>query len=136
MEKKKEYSNGELTVVWKPGLCIHSAKCVNGLPEVFKPKEKPWIQAENAATSALKGTIDRCPSGALSYYLNNQDKSDSKMADEITKIEILDPGPLVVSGNIEVTHPDGTTETRKRNTAFCRCGRSGNQPLCDGSHNS
>ena len=27
----KRYTNGEVTVVWKPALCIHSALCVGGL---------------------------------------------------------------------------------------------------------
>ena len=41
--KVKEYNNGEVTVVWKPNLCIHSEKCWHGLPAVFNPKAKPWI---------------------------------------------------------------------------------------------
>lgn len=69
---KKEYSNGELTVVWKPGLCIHAGECVKRLPTVYKPKEKPWISIENAGTDALIKQINACPSGALSYYLNEE----------------------------------------------------------------
>uniref|UniRef100_UPI004047ED64 (4Fe-4S)-binding protein n=1 Tax=Roseivirga sp. TaxID=1964215 RepID=UPI004047ED64 len=71
MEKEivKEYSNGELTVVWKPAKCIHAAECVKALPEVYNPKEKPWIKAENASTQALKDQIAKCPSGALSYKI-------------------------------------------------------------------
>ena len=67
---KKEYTNGELTIVWKPGKCIHSGICVKTLPEVYKPKEKPWIQPEGATTEELKAQIDQCPSRALSYYMN------------------------------------------------------------------
>lgn len=71
MEKEivKEYSNGELTVLWKPAKCIHAAECVKSLPEVYNPAEKPWIKAENASTQALKDQIAKCPSGALSYRL-------------------------------------------------------------------
>ena len=50
MEKIIEYSNEEITIVWKPEVCMHSAKCVQGLPGVFKPKEKRWIQLENSNT--------------------------------------------------------------------------------------
>jgi uncharacterized Fe-S cluster protein YjdI len=45
-----KYSNGEVTIVWKPGLCAHSGNCFHGLPEVFKPKEKSWITTEGAIT--------------------------------------------------------------------------------------
>ncbi|KYG85835.1 (4Fe-4S)-binding protein [Roseivirga seohaensis] len=71
MEKEivKEYSNGELTVVWKSQKCIHAGECVKALPEVYNPKEKPWIKAKNASTQALKDQIAKCPSGALSYYM-------------------------------------------------------------------
>jgi uncharacterized Fe-S cluster protein YjdI len=72
MEKTKEYSNGEITVVWKPNKCIHAEFCVNTLPKVYKPGERPWIQPENASTDELKAQIDTCPSGALTYKLNKE----------------------------------------------------------------
>ena len=31
----KEYSNGEVTIVWQSGKCIHSANCVKNNPDVF-----------------------------------------------------------------------------------------------------
>ena len=66
----KEYSNGELTVVWKANKCIHSGICVKSLPNVYHPKEKPWIKPELASTQELKARINKCPSGALSFYMN------------------------------------------------------------------
>ena len=68
----KEYSNGEVTIVWKNNLCIHSANCVKNNPDVFKPKEKPWITPENSTTEKIIETVKKCPSGALTYYLNNE----------------------------------------------------------------
>ncbi len=67
----KEYSNGEITVVWQPHKCQHAGVCVKTLPQVYNPKAKPWIKVENATTPALKNQIDQCPSGALSYYTND-----------------------------------------------------------------
>ncbi len=67
---KKEYSNGELTVVWEPTKCIHAGVCVATLPKVYDPKAKPWIAVENGTTQELKNQIDQCPSKALSYYMN------------------------------------------------------------------
>lgn len=131
---KKEYSNGEVTVVWQPGKCIHSGICASGLPKVFKPKEKPWVDPEAASTQDLIDQIKQCPSGALSYYMNDGTKeptNTSKMSD--TKAQVIENGPLMVSGEITVQHADGKTETKK-SAAFCRCGHSANKPFCDGSH--
>lgn len=71
MGAKKEYSNDDLTIVWESGKCIHAAECVKSLPQVYRPKEKPWIRIENATTEELKTQIHKCPNGALSYYLKN-----------------------------------------------------------------
>lgn len=62
----KEYSNGETTVIWQSGKCIHSGNCVQNLSTVFKPKEKPWIQMENGSTEEIIAAVSKCPSGALS----------------------------------------------------------------------
>lgn len=67
---KKEYTNGEITIVWQSGKCIHSANCARGLPEVFRPREKPWINPENSTSEKIMETISKCPSGALSFYVN------------------------------------------------------------------
>lgn len=75
MDKKnitKEYSNGEITVVWQSGKCTHSGNCVKNLPQVFNTKVSPWIQMDSATTSEIKSTVEKCPSGALSFYYNNE----------------------------------------------------------------
>ena len=76
MDLIKKYSNEKITVVWKPGICIHSKICFNGLPEVFAPQEKPWIKLEKTEDNLITEQIDKCPSGALSYYYNNQEKDN------------------------------------------------------------
>ncbi|MCC9018526.1 (4Fe-4S)-binding protein [Flavobacterium lipolyticum] len=68
----KEYSNGEVTIVWRSGKCIHSANCVKNNPDVFHPKEKPWIIPERSTTEKIISTIHKCPSGALSFYMNDK----------------------------------------------------------------
>jgi uncharacterized Fe-S cluster protein YjdI len=62
----KYYSNGEVTVVWQPAKCQHSANCFSNLPKVFKPRERPWVQVENGTTEEIVATVHKCPSGALS----------------------------------------------------------------------
>lgn len=62
----REYSNGEVTILWKQKLCIHSGICVKTLPKVYNPKERPWIKPENASSKELIDQVAKCPSGALS----------------------------------------------------------------------
>lgn len=62
----REYTNGEITIIWKPEKCIHSGICVKTLPGVYNPKDKPWIKPENAQTQELISQVVKCPSGALS----------------------------------------------------------------------
>ncbi len=131
-ELKKEYTNGEVTIVWKPSKCIHAGECVKTLPQVYNPKEKPWIKVENATTEELKAQVSKCPSGALSYYMNDGENQEAETME--TKVEVLENGPLLVYGTLKVTDKDGHTETKNKTTAFCRCGASANKPYCDGAH--
>ncbi len=62
----KEYENGEITVVWNPKLCTHSARCVRGLPEVFDLKARPWVNLLGSTSAAIIAQVEQCPSGALS----------------------------------------------------------------------
>ena len=71
----KEYSNGAVTIVWKNALCKHSANCVRGLPAVFNSKASPWINANGASTEEIISQVKKCPSGALSFYMNADKKT-------------------------------------------------------------
>jgi predicted GNAT family acetyltransferase/uncharacterized Fe-S cluster protein YjdI len=124
MNMKKEYSNGEITIVWEPSQCQHAGICVKMLPEVYKPKEKPWINQYNASTEQLKDQIAKCPSGALSYYTNptdtgfdiydNEDKKqyELKIDSRIAKIEYIK-----ASGKIFLTHTEVPKELERRGLA-------------------
>ena len=72
-EITKKYSNGEVTIVWKPNLCIHSGICFRGLGEVFDPRQRPWITPEGSTTEKIVEQVKKCPSGALSYYLTGDE---------------------------------------------------------------
>jgi uncharacterized Fe-S cluster protein YjdI len=71
-ESEKTYTNGEITVIWKPGVCIHSAKCVQGLGEVFNVNARPWINMDGSESDRIIKQVDQCPSGALSCVPNEQ----------------------------------------------------------------
>ena len=68
---KTQYKNEDITIQWDQSKCIHAGVCVRSLPNVYNPKERPWVKIENASTEELKAQIDNCPSGALRYTLNN-----------------------------------------------------------------
>ncbi|MDU8885291.1 (4Fe-4S)-binding protein [Yeosuana sp. MJ-SS3] len=133
MAKKREYSNGEVTVVWEAKKCTHSRICFKGLPDVFRPKVRPWVRINAATTEAVINQVKCCPSGALSYYMNNEEV-DIAVNNIETKIEVLKDGPLLVYGTLKVIHNNGDEETKNKTTAFCRCGDSHNKPYCDGTH--
>ena len=135
-EITKKYSNEDITIVWKPSVCIHSTLCwkgEKGLRTVFNPAEKPWIKPEGATTNEIIERVNNCPSGAISFYYNNEaNKTTDTKAESI--VEAMQNGPLLVYGNITVKHSNGETVQKNKVTAFCRCGASSNKPYCDGTH--
>jgi uncharacterized Fe-S cluster protein YjdI len=133
---KKNYTNGEVTIVWQPSICIHSTKCwkgENSLPEVFNPSERPWIKPEAASTERIIEQVQNCPSGALTYFMNHETPQAETVQSE-TIIETIPNGPLMVYGNVIVKDNQGNEMQKNKVTAFCRCGASANKPYCDGSH--
>jgi uncharacterized Fe-S cluster protein YjdI len=132
IERTIRYSGKDVTILWKPHLCIHSRKCWQGLPEVFQPGERPWILPDGADAQRVKDQVDQCPSGALS--LAEHHPNESTMNDRHTTVEVAPNGPLLVKGTVTVKHADGRVELKENQCALCRCGASGNKPFCDGSH--
>jgi len=136
-----KYTNNDITVVWKPTVCIHSTVCWKGLIDVFNPKEKPWIKMGGATTERIIEQVRKCPSGALSYFLNediSKNQTDEKVVAEsahILKVEVTANGPYLIKTECLIVHSDGREETKGGTVALCRCGASANKPYCDGSHN-
>lgn len=129
----KQYTNGSVTIVWKPDACIHSRLCWTQLSDVFNPRNRPWVNMAGADTERIVEQVSKCPSGALSFFLNTPDNPPVEIQAD-TKVEVMPNGPLLVYGNLNVKLKDGNTENRGKVTAFCRCGHSANKPFCDGNH--
>ena len=129
----RKYTNGEVTVVWKPELCIHSTRCFRGLPAVFDPRKRPWVTMSGAPTSDIIAQVEQCPSGALSI-LRRAGTDVPAQQPAPAFVEVMPDGPLLVHGDILVKRTDGTEDRSSMTTAFCRCGSSGRKPYCDGSH--
>jgi uncharacterized Fe-S cluster protein YjdI len=133
-EKVIKYTRDNITVLWKPDLCIHSKKCWHELAEVFNPRNRPWVNMQGAATDRIMEQVSKCPSGALSYIQTTTDITPTEHATTTTAVEVLQNGPLMVYGNLTMKDKNGTETTKNKVTAFCRCGASANKPFCDGSH--
>ncbi|HEY1044878.1 MAG TPA: (4Fe-4S)-binding protein [Bacteroidia bacterium] len=135
MEKQitKKYIKDDLTIVWQPHKCIHSTVCwkeATGLPQVFDPRVKPWIQPENASKETIMMQIEKCPSGALSYILGETEQTQSK---KDLEVQVSEDGPILIKGDLTIKYKGETLKT-EQTTALCRCGASGKKPFCDGSH--
>jgi uncharacterized Fe-S cluster protein YjdI len=132
----KKYTNGEITVFWKPDTCIHSTKCFSSLINVFDPRKRPWINMQGAGTDEIIKTVNNCPSGALSYKRNNElDVEENKpYVEENTRMHMLSNGPMMVEGECVIIDKDGNENLKSGKFFLCRCGASLNKPFCDGSH--
>jgi len=132
MAATKQYAGDGIVVGWEPSRCIHARECVKGLPAVFDPARRPWIDTAGVDGAALAEVIRRCPSGALTYEA--VDPSVEPEVHDGVVVRILPGGPLVVRGSMTLTSPDGTEATTTERATLCRCGGSANKPFCDGTH--
>ena len=98
---------------------------------MFDPTRRPWIRADLADPNAIAEVVRRCPTGALHYRLAADAPEEPTRPTTITQ-DPQDPrGPLLVRGDLHLDTPDGVlAETR---AALCACGRTQNQPFCDGA---
>jgi uncharacterized Fe-S cluster protein YjdI len=130
------YAGEHITVTFDPNLCIHSARCLAGLPAVFDVGRRKWIDVDAAPADDIARVIERCPSRALRYI--RPGAASSPAAEDrdaaVTVVTLGTDGPLMLEGKIRVQTPRGELVRETDRVALCRCGGTGNQPFCDGSH--
>lgn len=132
MGKIRHYDGDGIRVTYDAKRCIHAAECVHGLPEVFDPDRKPWIEAGAAAAEDLAAVVRRCPTGALTYArLDGQPEEGPAPTNEL---RIARDGPVYARGAIVLLDAEHREIVRETRAAFCRCGASQNKPYCDGRH--
>lgn len=126
------YRSATIAVYWNPRVCMHAARCVAGLPGVFKPGERPWVHVDAASADDIAEVITRCPSGAL--HFERLDGGPAEEPDAHMTITPRPNGPLYVRGRIRITSASGDVIREDTRVALCRCGHSEIKPFCDGSH--
>lgn len=142
-KNNREYSNDDITVSWRPGKCIHATICYTRLREVFDPRKRPWVNMNAAPTSKIIEIVDDCPTDALTYKWNSEEKrvAAEQKKEEAKKVELkpvdinlMKDGPIVVEGSFSVIDENGIELRSMKMASFCRCGESRNMPYCDGTH--
>jgi CDGSH-type Zn-finger protein/uncharacterized Fe-S cluster protein YjdI len=127
-----ETPDGEqVQVTWDQKRCIHVQACVEGLPGVFDPDRRPWIDPAEADADAIEDVVMRCPTGALHLTRGG---ADPETPPARTTASVFPGGPLLVRGDVTLKAGEGDVLLRDTRMALCRCGLSHNKPLCDGSH--
>lgn len=131
LDKRDNYAGRKITIHDNRGICAHAGQCTDNLPAVWKLKVEPWIDPDGATVEAIIATIRKCPSGALSYSIDQVEHRDQ---DRKPMVTVSKDGPYQVTGGIELMGvPRGEGASTEHYT-LCRCGGSKNKPFCDGTH--
>ncbi len=89
-----------------------------------------------ARQKAIEEACD-CPSGRLVAWDDDGKAIEPDLQPSIGLIEDAPAGkmgPVWVRGGIPIESADGTTYEIRNRVTLCRCGKSRNQPFCDGRH--
>jgi CDGSH-type Zn-finger protein len=129
--RRDAYAGKSITIFDNRAICAHAGFCTDGLKEVFKEDGSPWIDADGAAVAKIIETIEKCPSGALSYAIDGNETTDRPGP---PRIDVTKDGPYAVSGGVELAGMAFGDGASKEHYTLCRCGASKNKPFCDGTH--
>ncbi len=126
---RSSYIGSGITIHDDRGICSHAGFCTDELPNVFRMRTEPWIDPDAEDVEKIISTIRKCPSGALSYTI------DENLYDTFSdqpKIQAIAEGPYYVSGSLSFDNEEELAS--KEHYALCRCGHSKNKPFCSGEH--
>jgi uncharacterized Fe-S cluster protein YjdI len=152
----RKYKNEEITVYWKPSACVHASYCYRELIEVFDPSRRPWVDINGAASDKIIETVNLCPTEALTWKWNDEDKNHTVGKDQTNHIKFRRPelmeevrheseenpvsvkimvdGPIVIKGDFSYIYNGNRKVINDSMISICRCGASDHMPFCDGKH--
>lgn len=152
----RKYKNDEITVFWKPDACIHASYCYRELIEVFDPARRPWVDMEGSATERIIEVVNMCPTEALSWKWNEEERNKTVGKDQLNhvrfrrpelmaadvseepenslSVKIMPDGPIIIKGDFTLRYSGHCKDVKNGIISICRCGSSNQLPFCDGSH--
>ena len=151
----RRYTNGEITVFWKPDSCIHASHCYRELIDVFDPGKRPWVDMNGAGTQEIIETVNMCPTDALTWKWNEEEKNSdvdtgqtnhikfrrpelntpgNEVNVEPVSVKVMPGGPLLINGSFTIIYGNSKKEVKESIISLCRCGSSKHIPFCDGTH--
>ena len=71
MKRVQAYAAPGITVTFDPNVCAHSGVCLRTLPAVFDVSRRRWVRPEAGSVEEVRAAIERCPSGALQFTLDD-----------------------------------------------------------------
>ena len=131
LNTRVNYVGKKIAIHDNRGICAHAGHCTDNLAPVFKLNEEPWIDPDGATVEKIIDTVKRCPSGALSYTVENIEHRDQ---DREPMVTVTKDGPYAITGGIELVNQARGEEASTEHYTLCRCGGSKNKPFCDGTH--
>lgn len=126
------YEGENISIVFDRYLCMGNGAC-GELEAVFGTSAEPKYEPDAAPVEDIIATIKKCPSGALSYILEEKHIKDYF---DTPQVVVEKNGPLHVQGDINLIDDQDSDRLLPMadHYTLCRCGGSTKKPLCDGSH--
>jgi CDGSH-type Zn-finger protein len=117
-------------------LCMHAAFCVGSTKQLDE-----WLPdtGDTDRRAHVMGMIEHCPSGSYTYAIAPDDEAnepDLPQGISVIEEEHRLASGLWVTGEVPIQRADGLPWEDRNRVMLCRCGQSGNKPLCDGTHRS
>ena len=109
-----------------------------------------------AETDKIIEVVNLCPTEALAWKWNDDQKNENVNSDQLNHIKFRRPelmnikdqaaeensvsvkvmvdGPIVLKGNFTLNYDGIKKDVKDSIISICRCGVSDHQPFCDGRH--
>lgn len=109
-----------------------------------------------STTDKIIEVVNLCPTEALAWKWNDDEKNNSVGTDQLNHINFRRPelmnitepdkeeqpvsvkimvdGPIVLKGSFTLAYDGNKKEVQESLISICRCGASDHMPFCDGRH--